>query len=61
MNDAVTPKNIVKIENLSRTFDGGVALDSVSIEVSKGQIFGIVGENGAGKTTLIKHMLGIKS
>jgi ABC-type multidrug transport system ATPase subunit len=49
---------VVKISQLTRKFDQQLALDDVSIEVIKGQIFGIVGENGAGKTTLIKHMLG---
>ncbi len=49
---------IVKIDQLSRTFGEQVALDNISLEVKKGQVFGIVGENGAGKTTLIKHLLG---
>jgi len=50
--------SIVKISHLTRQFDQQLALDDVSVEVTKGQVFGIVGENGAGKTTLIKHMLG---
>jgi len=51
--------DIVRIQNLSRRFDHIDALNQVSIQVKKGQVFGIVGENGAGKTTLIKHILGL--
>jgi len=49
---------IVKISHLTRQFGQQLALNDVSLEVFKGQVFGIVGENGAGKTTLIKQMLG---
>ena len=49
---------ILQVKNLTRTFSEQIALDNVSMEVKKGQVFGIVGENGAGKTTLIKHLLG---
>lgn len=55
---------IVCVQNLKRTFGDKKtgdkqALKGVSLEVKKGQVFGIVGENGAGKTTLIKHLLGL--
>ncbi len=36
-----------------------VALDSLSLSVEKGEIFGLLGPNGAGKTTLLKLLLGI--
>jgi len=49
---------ILQIKNLSRTFGEQIALNNISLNVKKGQVFGIVGENGAGKTTLIKHLLG---
>ncbi|MFA6636297.1 MAG: ABC transporter ATP-binding protein [Candidatus Omnitrophota bacterium] len=35
------------------------ALNSISLEVSRGEVFGFIGPNGAGKTTAIKHLLGI--
>jgi ABC-2 type transport system ATP-binding protein len=44
---------------LSRRFGEKVALESVSLYVPKGTVFGLIGENGAGKTTLIKHILGL--
>jgi len=49
---------IVRTENLCKHFGKKCALDDVTIEVSQGRVFGLVGENGAGKTTLIHHILG---
>src|ERR1043166_1561291 len=49
----------IQIRNLSRRFGSKLALNDVSLEVGRGQVFGLVGENGAGKTTLIKHALGL--
>lgn len=51
---------IISISNLSKIYDGGVkALDSVSLEIEKGEIFALLGPNGAGKTTLISAVCGI--
>lgn len=44
--------------DVRRSFGGVVALDSVSIEVLPGQIYGIVGPNGSGKTTLVNVIQG---
>src|ERR1041384_1885341 len=49
----------IHLHNLSRRFGPKVALNNVSLDVVRGQVFGLVGENGAGKTTLIKHVLGL--
>jgi ABC-2 type transport system ATP-binding protein len=50
---------VVQINDLSRRFGRTLALDTVSLDVPRGVVFGLVGENGAGKTTLIKHILGL--
>lgn len=50
---------IVEIRQLSRRFGTRQALCDVTLDVCRGQVFGLVGENGAGKTTLIKHILGL--
>ena len=49
---------VVRIMHLSRSFGRKEALRDVTIEIRRGQVFGLVGENGAGKTTLIQHILG---
>jgi energy-coupling factor transporter ATP-binding protein EcfA2 len=52
-------ESVISIRNLSRRFGSKAALNEVSLEVSRGCVFGLVGENGAGKSTLIKHLLGL--
>ena len=45
---------VVVVDKLEKVFSGGVrAVDSISFEVSRGEIFGFLGPNGAGKTTTI--------
>ena len=49
----------IRIESLSKTYAGGkVALNDVSFDVPRGQIFGLLGPNGAGKSTTIGMMVG---
>ena len=50
---------ILKMENITKTFPGVKALDSVSINVSSGRVHAVIGENGAGKSTLMKVLTGI--
>lgn len=50
---------MIKIENLTKEFDGFVALNNLNLNVKKGSIYGLVGVNGSGKTTIIKHLAGV--
>ncbi len=47
-------ENFLTIDKISKQFERKKALDEVSFNVGKGQIFGLLGPNGAGKTTLIR-------
>lgn len=46
--------NILEVKNLSKKFGTFSAVDSISFDIKKGEVFGLVGPNGAGKTTTIK-------
>ena len=50
---------VIKANNISKKYDESYALDSVDIEVSKGQIMGLIGPNGAGKSTFLQSVLGL--
>lgn len=52
-------ESIIELRNVSKTFGGITALNSVSIEVNEGEIVGLIGDNGAGKSTLIKTLVGV--
>ena len=50
---------VIDVCELTRRFGAKTALASVSLSMSRGRVYGLVGANGAGKTTLIKHILGL--
>src|SRR3954470_22302935 len=50
---------VIQISNLTRRFGAKTALNSVSLSLQRGAVYGLVGANGAGKTTLIRHILGL--
>jgi ABC-2 type transport system ATP-binding protein len=47
---------VIKVENVTKKYEDMVAVDSISFEVIKGEIFGLLGPNGAGKTTTLEIM-----
>jgi len=49
----------ISVTELTRRFGTRTALDSVTLALPRGAVYGLVGANGAGKTTLIKHVLGL--
>ena len=60
-----TPKHaegtVIEARAVSRLFGGVPALDEVSLNVERGELFGLVGPDGAGKTTLIRALAGLIS
>lgn len=50
---------MIRLERISKSYGGKIAVDDLSLEIKKGEIFGFIGPNGAGKTTTIKMMVGI--
>ena len=50
---------MIKLKNLIKTYPTVIAVNNISLEVEKGELFGFLGPNGAGKTTTIKMMAGL--
>ncbi|MDR3297957.1 MAG: ABC transporter ATP-binding protein [Candidatus Nomurabacteria bacterium] len=49
-------KNIIKVEHLTKSYNGQKVVNDISFTVEKGEVFGILGPNGAGKTTTLEMM-----
>src|SRR5690349_15575020 len=50
--------NAIEVRELTRVFGKTRAVDSVSLDVPQGIVFGLIGPNGAGKSTLLKLLVG---
>lgn len=51
--------NVIEVEGLTKRFGSFTAVDHISFEVHKGEIFGFLGANGAGKTTAMRMLTGL--
>lgn len=56
---AIAQDPLIKVENLTKTFDDVTAVNDVSFELQRGELFGFLGPNGAGKTTTINMLTGL--
>jgi len=54
-----TKDTVIKTDKLTKKFNDFTAVNKISFEVEKGEIFGFLGANGAGKTTAMKMLIGI--
>ncbi|MHC0036596.1 ABC transporter ATP-binding protein [Pseudoneobacillus sp. C159] len=52
-------ESIVSIRNVAKVFGKQTVLQNISLEIQKGEIFGLLGPSGAGKTTLVKQLIGL--
>ena len=52
-------KTVIKVENLTKRFGDFFAVNNITFEVEKGEIFGFLGANGAGKTTAMRMLCGL--
>jgi ABC-2 type transport system ATP-binding protein len=50
---------LVRVEGLRKSYAGVVAVENVSFEVVRGEMFGLIGPDGAGKTTTLRTVLGL--
>ena len=52
---------MIKINNVHKSFNGVEVLKDITLEIKKGEVFGLVGHSGAGKSTLLRCINGLES
>lgn len=54
-----TGPSMIKLENVTKAFDGQVVLNKLNLDITTGKITSIIGPSGEGKSVLLKHMIGL--
>ena len=55
-----TPRAVIQVSGIRKTYGTTVAVSEVSFEVNEGEVFGLIGPNGAGKTTTMECVEGVR-
>ncbi len=60
MQATMDPDTVIEVGGLRKVYGATVAVDEVSFEVRRGEVFGVIGPNGAGKTTTVECVAGLR-
>jgi len=60
MGASGSPRPVIQVSGIRKTYGTTVAVSDVSFEVSEGEVFGLIGPNGAGKTTTMECVEGVR-
>ncbi len=61
MTNATSAAPVIRVEDLRKTYGQTRAVDGVSFDVRRGEVFGLLGPNGAGKTTTVEILEGLRT
>lgn len=60
MDDSRSPRPVIEVHGIRKTYGATVAVSDLSFQVREGEVFGLIGPNGAGKTTTMECVEGVR-